>query len=155
MAIKQDDYMNYDKVLHRYELTSKYCLDVLAIDIEYRIKSAGAPNGVTLVNKLLKSASSEIYSYLYQFNNARDIQWIIANSDTARDLIMEAMGAQLTYILTNGDLAYIADKKDNESVICHAAKFLLNNTTIPETGSSLNYCGSYRFVSPSYVVGGY
>ena len=155
MAIRNDKYMIYDNVFHRYVLTAEYCSDILGIDIENRIRSTGAPNSTAVINSLLRSASAEIYAYLYKFNNNRDIQWIIANSETARTLIMEAMGSQITYIFNNGDLSYVADKKDNESLICPQSKILLNTTTIPETDCVLTYCGAYLFTSPSYVVGGY
>ena len=155
MAIVENDYMRYDYVSHRYYLTIKYVTDVLGVDLENRVKSQGAPNATEVITSKLKGVSSEIYAYLYGHNSSRNIQWIIANSETARDVIQEAMGAQMLYILTNGDLAFVADKKDNESVICPQAKAILNGTDIPETGCVLTYCGAYRFYPPSYTKGGY
>ncbi len=151
--IINDDYMVYDSNLHRYHLTIKYCSDVLGLDIEERVKSQGAPNANSVIESRLKLVSSEIYAYLYGHNNARTIQWIIAESENAREIIKEALGAQLLYVFTNGDLGFVSDKKDNESVICPQAKAILNNTEVVETGCTLTYCGAYRFRPPSYEKG--
>jgi hypothetical protein len=151
--IINDDYMVYNSDLHRYHLTIKYCSDVLGLDIEERVKSQGAPNANSVIESRLRLISSEIYAYLYAHNNARTIQWIIAESKNARDIIQEALGAQVLYVFTNGDLGFVADKKDNESVICPQAKAILDNTEVIETGCTLTYCGSYRFTAPSYEKG--
>ena len=153
--IINNDYMVYDSNLHRYQLTIKYCSDVLGLDIEGRVKSQGAPNATAVIESRLRLISSEIYGYLYKHNNARAIQWIIAQSKNARDIIQEALGAQVLYVFTNGDLGFVADKKDNESVICPQAKAILDNTEVIETGCTLTYCGAYRFTAPSYEKGGY
>jgi hypothetical protein len=153
--IINDDYMVYNSNLHRYTLTIKYCSDVLGLDIENRVKSQGAPNATAVIESRLRLISSEIYGYLYAHNNARTIQWIIAQSKNARDIIQEALGAQVLYVFTNGDLGFVADKKDNESIICPQAKAILNNTEVVETGCTLTYCGAYRFIAPSYEKGGY
>ena len=153
--IINDDYMVYNSDLHRYTLTIKYCSDVLGLDIENRVKSQGAPNATAVIESRVRLISSEIYGYLYAHNNARTIQWIIAQSKNARDIIQEALGAQVLYVFTNGDLGFVADKKDNESIICPQAKAILNNTEVVETGCTLTYCGAYRFIAPSYEKGGY
>lgn len=150
-----DDYMRYDYSSHRYVLTLKYATDVLGIDMERRIASNRGTNKTAVINMQLNTVSLQIYNYLYAgTNNEKALQWIIAKSPTARQVIQDAMGQQLTYFLMVGDLSRSTKPEERRLYMDEQAKITLSKT-IPETGVALIYRGAYRFCAPPYSEGGY
>lgn len=150
-----DDYMRYDYSSHRYVLTLKYATDVLGVDMERRIASNRGTNQTAVINMQLNTVSLQIYNYLYAgTNNEKALQWIIAKSPTARQVIQDAMGQQLTYFLMVGDLSRSTKPEERKLYMDEQAKITLTKT-IPETGVALIYRGAYRFCGPPYSEGGY
>lgn len=150
-----DEYMRYDYATHRYVLTLKYATDVLGVDMERRIASNSGINQTAIINAQLNTVSLQIYNYLYAGTiNEKALQWIIAKSPTARQVIQDAMGQQLTYFLMVGDLSRSTKLEDRRMYMDEQAKITLSKT-IPETGVALTYRGAYRFCAPQYSEGGY
>ena len=151
---KSDEYMRYDFTLHRYVLTPKYVTDVLGIDLLSRINSGNSPNAEAAVNALLNTASVHVYNYVFQFGDSRTLTWIIAKSPSARDIIRQAMGEQLTFILTVGDLSRAYDAAERANYMDIAAKMTLDGT-VRETGRPLTGVCLYDISVPDYECGGY
>lgn len=152
---KNDIYTIYDIKKHRYILTEKYLEIILGVDMQSIMSSNGGVNSTVLINSLLDNISSEVYSYIYKHNNTQTLQYIIAKSESAKDIVKEAMGKQALYVIYNGDLGFSLVKEENEMSLNKYAKEIIDNQVVEETGTTLTYTGSYRFSAPSYDLGEY
>lgn len=100
-----DNYMRYDDQAHRYVLTPSYVAERLNIDLSRRLNSAGSIDRANAPALLLERVSQEVYSYIYEHGAENDLQeYILGTDEQARQMIMHAMGEQVLYIITNGDL---------------------------------------------------
>lgn len=99
-----DEYMVYDYKTHRYILTEKYCLDVLGLNLRDKVGGGRATNPQAVINSILDiRISHRIYSLIYAHNDKRLLEYVMAKSETARSVLMEAMGEQLLHLLTDYD----------------------------------------------------
>lgn len=152
---KDSAYMRYDYETHRYVLTLKYVADVLGVDLEKQVNSNGAVNGQAVINRILNTASIHVYNYIFAHNINRQAQeWIIAKCPSAREIVKRAMGEQLFYLLSVGDLTRSDKQEERENYMDVQAKMILNQD-VRETGAPLTSVIPLEFCAPSYKDGGY
>ena len=134
-----DDYMQYDYLTHRYILTKKYVLEQLGLDLD---KEAKGKNQAQLI---LKRVSNLIYSFIHKHNSNTQMQdYIIAKTQSGRDIIMRAMSDQLIYIRMVGDLTTSTDRSKRDLAIDDTAKETLYEI-VPELGTTICYTGRLCF----------
>ena len=149
-----DDDMIYDYKAHRYVLTLDYARRN-GIDLESRVKSVDTNAASTIINTVLRTASVQIYAYIFAHNmNRRALEYVIAKSETARSIVRDAMREQLAYLVTQGDLSRTTEKDKREMYIDMMAKLILD-TDVPELGTCLTTVTPIVFCPPSYEKGGY
>lgn len=149
-----DDDLRYDYEEHMYVLTESYVLRKLNINMAVELNTAAGANSALAVENELRHISSIVYGYLYTFNNAATIEFIIAKSPSAREIIKKALRAQLAYMKQVGDLSYTTDRTKREFRIDEVCKQVLSHV-VWETGKPLTYIGQYNFFPPYYTHGGY
>lgn len=148
-----DSDMIYDYSKHRYILTPDF-VTRSGINLINDVNSWNAPNGGTMVNRVLDIASMQVYNYIFAHaNNSQAIEYIIAKSPKARDVIKRAMLEQLTLITTEGDLSRSIRKEERDLAIDYNAKRICEET-IPEVGRPLISAIPWGF-PPSYDKGEY
>ena len=148
-----DKFMIYDSKKHRYVLTSE-AIAQLGINIESRMAQLGVPSAI-VINRLVDKISMRIYSYLYRFNDSKCLQFLIAFSPSAREIVKLAMEEQAEYLFTLGDLSLVADEQKQKINISPQSREILDNQIVDETGVPLTYMGGYGFVPPPYSEGEY
>lgn len=150
-----DNEMIYDLKKHRYILTVDYVRDVLGVDLNAEFNTNNTGNSVVVLTAFLDNASLEVYNYIYQHNDTRTLQYIIAKSESARAIVKEALSKQVIYTIFNGDLGFSSKKEEQDMSLNKYAKEILDSQEVDETDFTLTYCGSYGFVPPSYDEGEY
>ena len=149
------EYMRYDFKTHRYVLTLKYVTDVLGIDLQKRVNSNGAVNGQAVINRVLNTASIHVYNYVFSHNISKQChEWIIATCPSAWEIVMQAMGEQLSYLLTVGDLSRSTKAEERENYMDLQAKSTLDQD-VREIGAPLTTAIPFGFRPPCYENGGY
>lgn len=140
-----DAYMRYDELKHRYILTPKCVLDELGIDMEARLSAKGSANPQATINALLDRVSALTYRFIYAHNIDNEAQrYAIETLPSARRILLEAMKAQLTYVMAVGDLSLSSDKNKRLQYMDDVAAEILSNP-LPEIGYSLIYTGGWRY----------
>lgn len=134
-----DEYMTYDLKTHRYVLTSKDLLENFNENLQVKFKDEKD------VQPFLRQVSTEIYSYIHKFNTNTKLQdFIIAKTESGREIIKEAMEQQALYMLTVGIISRSLDKEHRALRIDENAEdALLRN--IPEIGTTILYTGNLWF----------
>lgn len=150
-----DSELIYDYKKHRYLLTQYYIQSVLGVNLESQIGSNGGTTATVIINTLLDNISSEVYNYVYAHNNTQTLQYIIAKSASAREVIKEAMSKQALYVFYSGDLGFSTIKEEKDLALNRYAKEIIDNQEIAETGTTLIYTGKYWFKTPDYEEGNY
>ena len=148
-----DGNMVYDYKKHRYILTADYLQNVLSVDVN-RFKT-GTVNEQSAINVLLDNISLQVYTYVYAHNNIRVLRYIMAKMPSARDILMEAMGQQALYVLSNGDFTKAAEESKRRNYLDIVAKSIIDNTELSETGATLTYIGRYNICVQNLEEGGY
>lgn len=130
-----DNYMTFDKISHRYVLTEKDAFDNLAINLSERI-----PNE-NVRKRVLRNISIEIYNFIHSHNINNEWQdYMIAKTESGRNIIKEAMEEQLIYFLTVGDPSRSLEVEQRKMGVDEKAKAILMQT-IPEIGTTILYTG--------------
>ena len=153
-----DEDLRYDYAAHRYILTLDYVSNKLGIDIQSRIASNKGINSTIIIDSLLNNTSIQIYNYLFGHNNKRTIEFIIAKAPSARDIIRDAMSAQLVYLLSVGDMTKSLEDSKRSMWLDMTARAILNNQEVEETGVTLTYTGRNGYTPirvKSYAEGNY
>jgi hypothetical protein len=103
--ISADD-MVYNKDRHIYVLKADYVKQNTGIDLSLMVNSPYVVDKTTAVNNLLADISMEVYLYIYSHNmRYKDyIEYLLAKSPKARELMKEALMKQLSYIVRNGKI---------------------------------------------------
>lgn len=149
-----DDDMIYDYQTHRYVLTLDYARRN-GIDLEARVRSVDTTAAANIINNVLRTVSTQIYTYIFAHNmNRRALEYVIAKSETARNVVKDAMREQLAYITTQGDLSRTTEKDKRKMYIDIMAKLILD-TDVPELGTCLTTVAPIVFCPPSYEKGKY
>lgn len=148
-----DLYMRYDKRTHRYVLTLKYLTDISGIDVERRTQNNIQNQNV--INSALDRISNLIYGYLARHNDAQTLKYIIAKCPSARQIIMDAMGAQASYVFSVGDLTLSPKPDERAAWLDMSAENTLNGVEVEETGCVLTNVAPYSFCPPPYEQGEY
>lgn len=150
-----DEFLVYNYQAHRYEPTIAYA-NYRGIALEERVKGDGAPNAQAIMNEILRTASVQVYSYIYKHCAQRKaMQFAIAKSESARSALLEAMGEQLVYLSSVGNAGRSMDKNEREVYLDIMAKSILDDAEIPEFGIRLITAIPLRFYPPDYTEGNY
>mgnify|MGYP003300688321 CR=1 FL=1 len=163
-----DDLMKYDKVRHRYVLTRYGVELVTGINLERQVNAAVGQTS-NMADFYLRMVSDKIYNYVYsKADNKPLLEYVMAKSQTARQMLFDAMIAQTLFFITNGDISQFSGvniKNGNvidrrvikENMISPDAEMTLLNTDIPELGgNTVLYQGYfYHAPIPSYEEGGF
>lgn len=98
-----DQTMIYDYTAHKYILTNEYVFEN-GINLDMRLNSTGDSNPSTLKNRFLKFVSNHLYNWIYSFNPLQKwyIEYLLANEESARNMIREALLQEVSFILDNG-----------------------------------------------------
>jgi hypothetical protein len=143
MKAYDDGEMSYNTVVQRFVLKEKYVLEKLAINMNTRLKKKGGTTPQNLIATVLEHASAAIYGYIYayNFNNAAQ-ERAIRLIPSARELVKRAMGQQLVYLLSVGDMGRSTDPNKRKIIIDEYARMTLAQT-LPELGIPLTYQGRF------------
>lgn len=130
-----DDYMAYDELTGQYVLTEKAIVEKCAIDLRARFADNQTINADIVINKLCRTVSDQIYSFVHNFSlyNKRQ-DHLIATVPRLRDVIERAMEYQAEYILGDGDIFMSLDSSDDGKEIHKMSKRLLLNSGICYSG---------------------
>lgn len=103
--ISGDD-MVYNKDKHMYVLRPNYVKQNTGIDLSLMVNSPYVVDKTTAVNNILEDISTQIYLYVYSHNmRYKDyIEYLLAKSPKAREIIRGALMKQLSYIVRNGKI---------------------------------------------------
>lgn len=134
--------MVYNYETHRYVLTPGYVKEKMGVDVEARYKIPGA------IIAILETVSEICYGYMHEFNNTVMQDYIVAKTESGRNLIKQAMRSQTYDALLNGIFDTGASKEERELWISQGAKRALDNTLIPEIGTVITYTGRMCYKSP-------
>lgn len=163
-----DGLMRYDDIRHRYVLT-RYGVELTTgIDLERQVNAAVGQTS-NMADFYLRMVSDKIYNYIYsKADNNPLLEYVMAKSPTARQMLFDAMIAQTLFFITNGDISQfsgvnikngtVIDRRViKENMISPDAEMTLLNTDIPELGgNTVLYQGYfYHKTIPSYEEGGY
>jgi hypothetical protein len=100
-----DNAMTYSYQTHRYTLTADAVKEALNVDLETVMNPAGAVDRAAIVPVLLSTISREIYAYIYSCGIDNNLQeYLAAKHPQARHIILDAMIAQVEYMILNGDI---------------------------------------------------
>jgi hypothetical protein len=103
--ISADD-MIYNKDRHMYILQADYVKQNTGIDLSLMVNSPYIVDKTTAVNNILADISEQVYLYVYGHNmRYKDyIEYLMAKSPKAREIIRAALMKQLSYIVRNGKI---------------------------------------------------
>ena len=163
-----DEYMKYDYTRHRYVLTEKGVEVMTGINLRKQVNTAIGQEA-NLTQYYLRLISDKIYNFIYsRSDNKTLLEFILAKSQTSRQMLFDAMIAQTVYFVTNGDVSQFAgvnikngtvmDRKAiKANSISPDAENILLNTDIPELeGNTVLYQGRFYYRDlPTYEAGGY
>ena len=95
-----DEYLTYDEQSGMYILTEQALLDEYGDDLNAEAIDA---NNLVAVKAILKRVSRAVYNFIHSYSNQNHTQdFMIAHSDTARNMIKEALLEEYLYIRVNG-----------------------------------------------------
>lgn len=95
-----DEYLTYDEQSKMYILTEQALLDEFGEDLN---AEAIDPNNLVAVKAILKRVSRAVYNFIHSYSNQNHTQdFMIAHSDTGRNMIKEALLEEYLYIRVNG-----------------------------------------------------
>lgn len=130
-----DEYMIFDEMTGHYVLTSKFALDRYGIDLFEGANDRNATNVQLAVSAFLKQVSNMIYNFIHDYSIYNQRQdFLIAHNAQLRAVIQQAMGEQLVYVHTVGDLSRSTDKEKRALAIDENAKQILINSGICYSG---------------------
>lgn len=142
-----DKYVRYDYDTHRYVLTEADLFDNFNENLSEKFKDNKD------IDPFLENISREIYNYIHKYSTEENLQdFIIAQTESGRKIIRQAMESQAIYEIRNGNLLYSANKDERELAFCPEIQDLLTKT-LPEIGTPIVYCGRLRLPIPP--IGGY
>lgn len=130
-----DDYMTFDEMTGHYVLTEKAIVERCAIDIRARFAEDKTINPEIVINKLCRTVSDQIYSFIHQFsvyNKQQDC--MLASNPSLRAVIQRAMEYQAEYILGNGDIYMSLETNHEGKEIHRMSKEILINSGICYSG---------------------
>lgn len=79
-----DDYMIFDETTGHYVLTEKAIVERCAVDIRARLTAANAAAPEAIINRLCRTVSDDIYSFIHNYNiYIRRQDWLIAHNYSA------------------------------------------------------------------------
>lgn len=137
-----DEYMTYDYKTHRYVITKKDLLENFNENLQSKFKDGKD------VEPFLRQVSTEIYSYIHSHNmNTKMQDYIVAKTESGREIIQEAMEQQALYMLTVGIISRSLDKEHRALRIDENANDALLRD-IPEIGTTILYTGTLFYKSP-------
>ena len=130
-----DEYMVFDQMTGHYVLTSKYVLDTYGIDLYDGVNDRNSANAQIAVSALLKRVSNMVYNFVHDYSIYNERQdFFIAHNDHLRAVFQQAMGEQLVYLQTVGDLSRSTDREKRALAIDENAKQILINSGICYSG---------------------
>lgn len=105
-----DKYMDYSASKHRYVLTLAYANDLRNIDL--LALGDGEMNTNNAADQVLDKVSRQIYNHIYAHTIHRyRTEKALAFDDAIRNALMDAMGDQLEWMVTNGDTYLNAERE--------------------------------------------
>lgn len=137
-----DDIMTFDADRGKYVLTEN-AMTLAGVDLRARLSASKTPNPEILIQNMLYMASDYVYDYIHEYSMDNDTQdTIIAKTPSMRKIIQRAMQEELKYLLSVGDPTLSLDKDKQTMVISRRVMHILD-TTIPEYGVPITYCGRW------------
>lgn len=133
-----DDAMTYSLADHRYVLTTGYVLEKTGIDLSKVLDPGFSSQPQALANHFLDQVSSEIYTWIYEFNQNNLFQeYMLAKSCDLREYLKRAMLEQVLYMLKNGDLSQYSgiNVKSGQTI---DQNIIVNASIAPNTKRELN-----------------
>jgi hypothetical protein len=139
-----DNEMTFNKKTRHYVLTQEY-VQKLDPDIITGLKN---PSDIITT---LEEISDDIYDFIHEHNANNDAQdFIIAHTETGREIIKKAMEKQLLYMAALGDASLFLDDKRKFWISDKATRVLLR--TIPEISTCILYTGSFPIRSYQWDI---
>ncbi len=104
-----DETMFYDYTTHRYILTPACVLNELNTNLAERLNKRGSAVAENVPSDVLRRISNIIYSEIYKRSEYNDVQeYLLAKCPSLRQIVKDAMKAQVLYFLINGDTSNFA-----------------------------------------------
>lgn len=136
-----DEYMTFDENMNRYVLTEKYALEQLGLNLSEAVNERNSNNQQIAVRAILNRISTQVYNYIHEHCISDCLRDCVAHKiPSARKILMQAMGEQLFYVASKGDLSMSTDLQKRVYSMDENAKSTLLRT-LPEVGYSLLYTG--------------
>lgn len=150
-----DSLMVFDERKKRYILTRQCALDN-NINLTECLNSTGVPNEGNLPEQILDRISMTIYNFVYSTGNMLIKRDLMMSNDEYRPFIMDAMIAQLLYVIANGHLTLtprvniqngheFSSASMRDAAIAPDAQMILEQTDLLYTG----FMGRYSCTLPS------
>ena len=141
--------MTYNKSRHRYVLTLQYANDMRNVDL--LAMGDGEMNVNNAADQVLEKVSRMIYNYIYRHAWHRyRTERALALEAEHRQVLMDAMGDQLDWMVVNGD-TYNNAERDLPGV-CPMAHETLAAAGLLFSG---NNSGEVKDIDPEYEKEGY
>lgn len=132
--------MIFDDVTGQYVLTEQ-ALIRKGTFLRERMAKTRCPSPEYVINGILEDVSDMVYNYIHDFNIDNDRQdYIIANLNSARDIIENAMIKQAEYVIKEGNLYLSLDDNERSKAFSDQAHKILSRT-IKEIGTSIIFTG--------------
>lgn len=136
----EDEFMTYDLKTHRYILTKEDLYMNYNENLDKKFKDEKD------IQPFLRNISNEIYNYIHSFNiNPIRQDFIIAQTESGRQIIKEAMESQAIYELRVGNYRYSGDPEKQKNWLAPDAKDILDRE-LPEIGVPVTYAGRFPYV---------
>lgn len=101
--------MTYSHQTHRYTLTADAVRQHLNVDLGTMLNPAGSIDRAGIAPTFLSHVSREVYSYIYACGTDNDLQeYLLAKHPNARRILLDAMLAQVEYMILNGDIYQVS-----------------------------------------------
>ena len=144
-----DEHMKYDYTLHGYVLTTKGVLQLLGENLDTYLDSTGDADPSTLPDRILRKISRHVYNYIYAHSQNVDfIERMLATYPPCRDMIREALVAEVDYNLYNGTFWNYVDNDHEYSKNVSVDTNAILGRRLPN-GICVLYQGTLPFGVPS------
>jgi len=119
MSVRNNEYITYSLLTHRYTLTEEFMQKYYGISLMSVLDSTGDIQPETLAQRWLNQISLTLYQFIYKYaDNKKVTEYKLANESEWIDCLQEAMG-QLAYsvLLLNINIGLLNDGTQDRTIV--------------------------------------
>ena len=119
MSVRNNEYITYSLLTHRYALTEEFMQKYYGISLMSVLDSTGDIQPETLAQRWLNQISLTLYQFIYKYaDNKKVTEYKLANESEWIDCLQEAMG-QLAYsvLLLNINIGLLNDGTQDRTIV--------------------------------------